>query len=155
MSQEQVNHWQSKFRILKDWDIVYDVDDIMKSQCNHSASNKKASIFENTVNEADYFFHEILHICDAHLRFLNRGTYKPYREASEEFVQDLCIIVFEDRGPEYEDLLMRSQNLMALVELAYREAIQKGVGLLDGPEHDFDEMWMKSDIRKKLAEMLT
>ena len=86
----EIKSWQSKFRILADWDIRYEESDEYVEQCGHNAERKTAVIYPG--KESDYVYHEILHICQAHLRHLCGGEYKIYREAVEQYVQDLCVI---------------------------------------------------------------
>ena len=86
----EIKYWQSKFRILIDWDIKYEESSDYVEQCNVNAEKKTAIIYPG--KKSDYIYHEILHICQAHLRHLWGGDYKIYREAEEQYVQDLCVI---------------------------------------------------------------
>jgi len=93
---EQIKLWQSKFRILKDWDIQYSDDNDWTGGCNFGTN--KAEIFPWGQGEVpnDYIFHEIIHICLGAIR--NNNTIKEKREAEELFVQDLCIIMGDKCG---------------------------------------------------------
>jgi hypothetical protein len=100
--QSEIDYWKSKFRILADWEILYDENTDYTGRGHHVAKTKKAAIFPwgEGEQEEDYIYHEILHICQCHLRYLyeTAADYKIWREAEEKYVQDVCAAWKEAKG---------------------------------------------------------
>lgn len=104
-AEQLIAYWQSKFQILKNWKIEFDCKAKYKSQCIHNALDKFAVIYDFEwsdpnelplkIQQSEYIFHEIIHICQAALRHEQGKTgYLIGREAEELFVQNLCAIIF-------------------------------------------------------------
>lgn len=90
--QSEIDYWQSKFRILKDWKIRYQPDEKYKREVCHSFKNKKAGITDwgRGRPAKDYIFHEMLHICQCEIS--NTKEYYDRRELEELYIQDLSLI---------------------------------------------------------------
>ena len=92
---EEIEYWQSKFRILQGYDIEYDNKSEYKGQTSLGTKKKRAVIYAYGRGRApkDYIFHEIQHICLAEIR-KGKGCskYSVRREKEEKYVQDLCVI---------------------------------------------------------------
>ncbi len=91
--QNEIKYWQSKFRILKDWEINYESKTEYKQQCTAVAKTHRATIYAwgRGRRSKDYIFHEILHICQKEITFYKE--YKVRREKEEMYIQDLCQIM--------------------------------------------------------------
>ena len=94
--QEEIEYWQSKFRILEGYNIEYENKAEYKGQTSLGTKRKRAGIYaygrKGRVPK-DYIFHEIQHICLAEIR-KGKGCskYSVRREKEEFYVQDLCQI---------------------------------------------------------------
>ncbi len=90
-----IKYWQSKFRILKEWKIVYQKDDEYTGQvhCNWKARDAVICPWGSGEESTDYILHEILHICMGEILY-NQKPYRKRRKAEELFVQDLCKVMF-------------------------------------------------------------
>ena len=94
----EIQYWQSKFRVLKDWVIDFEPDAIYKGQCCHDIKGQKAAIYEwgpNSQEPDDYIFHEILHLAAAAAFKSDSASYAEEREKEETFVQDVCTVFRE------------------------------------------------------------
>jgi hypothetical protein len=81
-----------KFRILKDWKIIYSRSKKYVGQCTVNVEKQIATIYPwetYTKEPSDYKLHELLH-CS--LKALSKKKGKEYREAEETLIQDICTI---------------------------------------------------------------
>ena len=91
---EEIQFWQSKFRLLKGYKITYGKDDKYIRQVTYHKNGKQSHIcpFGRGRRPRDYIYHEVLHICLHVLVWKMR--YPEYLEKEEIFIQDLCRIKF-------------------------------------------------------------
>lgn len=91
--QSVIKKYQDQFRILKNWKISMVDGTVYYNQCSVNTDNREAAIYTRTsiIDDIDeYIFHEMLHICQFELKI---GEYKERREKEELYVQDLCVIL--------------------------------------------------------------
>ena len=88
--QNEINYWQSKFRILRGWQIEYDNTSQYKREVTRAKNKRLATIYGWGVGHPskDYIFHEVLHLCQYEIR--DAKDYKDRRELEEMYIQDVC-----------------------------------------------------------------
>lgn len=86
-----ISFWRTKFRILHDWEIIYDDLVEFKNQCSFNNELKKAIIYEcvninnQQIDIKNYILHEMIHIAI--------GAAENNRELNEILVQDLSAML--------------------------------------------------------------
>jgi len=95
---EEIKHWQSKFRALKDWKITVCHNAVVGNACCWEESRKRAKIYIWIGGEqpSDYVFHEMLHIAFSAI--------KNNVSSEEIFIQDVCNIFRELKAKETADV---------------------------------------------------
>ena len=76
------------FRVLDDWDIIYDDSTEYENQCTTHPTEKRATIYTCNADPGAYFLHEMLHIAIKAARRLGK-------EGEELLVQDLVTALID------------------------------------------------------------
>lgn len=95
----RVRDMRKQFRILKNWSICIDSDP-RRAGHTHFNPKQKVAVIEawstgGKPEPADYIFHELLHICLTAIRRMDKRKAKELRQAEEELIQDICLILEE------------------------------------------------------------
>lgn len=96
--------WQKLFSILKDWDIKFDWTGTQTCKCIYDAERRHAIICkcliydDKVLNQYEYIFHEIQHICFQEIfRKESKNKLKQseiIRQKEEQYIKDLSGILF-------------------------------------------------------------
>jgi len=84
------------FNILNDWTIKISQSKKIFDCCCIDLKGKKATIFQPSVSEKDYWLHEYLHIALSSLRSIDKRKVKEVAYAEEQLIRDICWLTIQE-----------------------------------------------------------
>ena len=96
-NRRQVEILRKRFRVLKDWKISYHRPNEYCARCVVHPRKNRSVIYgwgRKGQEPKDFLMHEILHSAVRALTRMDKRRYKELMRAEEEFVQDLCKIIY-------------------------------------------------------------
>jgi hypothetical protein len=96
-SQKKIDNIRSQFRILKKWKIAYNKPNEYCAKCVIHPRKGVSIIYgwgRKDREPKDFLMHEVLHSAVRALVRMDKRKSKDLLKAEEEFVQDLCKIIY-------------------------------------------------------------
>lgn len=101
--QNKINKIQKKFRILNDWELIFEDKSDIKCQSFFNYEMKEGLIYgweSKSIMPKKYIIHEILHCCFCQLEAIQKSkniNYLKKREVEEYLIRDICSYFMGDK----------------------------------------------------------